>query len=173
MVLVRPPPALHNKRKLIPKHGRNWRPAPAGSSGPPGQFAAQLWDETTDAGAVPAGAPVMGFNEPDGCHPGQACMSMDVVMSTYILLARSAMPAFLRAHTPSVRSWMSKAVPLLRKGHRIGSPAPAGKTVEWLSEFFSACDARAGCVRPSFITMHAYVTTADALKSYVVSPLGL
>lgn len=63
---------------------------------------------------------------------------------------------------------MSKAVPLLRQGHRIGSPAPAGNTVDYLSEFFGACDARAGCVRPSFITMHAYVTTVDALKHYVV-----
>ncbi|KAJ9092260.1 hypothetical protein QFC21_006902 [Naganishia friedmannii] len=51
--------------------------------------------------------------------------------------------------------------------HRVGSPAPAGNTVAWLKAFFAACDARGDCVKPSFITMHAYVSTVDALKNYV------
>lgn len=63
---------------------------------------------------------------------------------------------------------MDKAVPLLRQGRRVGSPAAAGNTIEYLSKFFEACNARAGCIKPSFITMHAYVSTADALKNYVV-----
>lgn len=63
---------------------------------------------------------------------------------------------------------MTKAVPLLKQGRRVGSPAAAGNTVGYLSEFFKACDARPGCIRPPFITMHAYVSTVDALKNYVV-----
>ena len=55
----------------------------------------------------------------------------------------------------------------------LGSPAPAGNTVDWLTRFFAACDARQDCVRPTFITMHAYVSTVQALKDYVVSRLTL
>lgn len=50
-----------------------------------------------------------------------------------------------------------------------GSPAPAGNTVEWLTEFFAACDRRSDCIRPTFITMHAYMTSVQSLKDYVVS----
>ncbi|KAJ9091190.1 hypothetical protein QFC20_007700 [Naganishia adeliensis] len=103
---------------------------------------------TSDTSGIPGDSPVLGFNEPDICVAGQSsCMPLDAVMN----------------------AWMDKAVPLLRQGRRVGSPAAAGNTVEYLCKFFEACNARAGCIKPSFITMHAYVSTADALKNYVTS----
>ncbi|KAJ9116792.1 hypothetical protein QFC24_006687 [Naganishia onofrii] len=66
-----------------------------------------------------------------------------------------------------VETWVKKVVPLQRQGHRIGSPAPAGNTVASLTAFFAACDARSDCIKPSFITMRAYVSAVAALKGYV------
>lgn len=99
--------------------------------GPPGTtFLSNVTAQISNGANITA---VLGFNEPDGCDNGGACIS-PYVAATY---------------------WIDQIEPLKEHGIKLGSPAPTGspRGLEWMAQWFAACNG--GC-NPDFLALHWY-----------------
>lgn len=120
------------------------------------EFVPMLWGATagntdtsfldTVTGLIKGGAAikyVLGFNEPDGCISGGACVDAVTAADT----------------------WIREIEPLKKLGVKLGAPAVTGSPngFNWLQNWFTACDG--GCT-PDFIPVHWY-GNFEGLASHV------